>query len=553
MLFRRHNPTPVALPVALIAPPADEDTRQPPHYALNPFTRTPKTLEEILSISAKLPTGSKHATSSSSKDHELTDNTKARHWPQYRVTREPSSRKTGHATIHTDATDQHEAFESDAFAVHMPTTRLPILDRPLRSTKPSPAAQAEAYQTYKEKARQMRERNNSSGVQIPSKIVSYDYASPSRTQRTPIVKEVSQPLGSPSPAGSFPISPPLPQAGWARPERVKPTLVRPRDAGVTSKTYTSHKSNGLGCSSVESTVTYRKFHHDAEAGATCSSPSPSQPAPIRVRIKPRVLVTESQRVQTESKASLYSRSSSTASPPTSRSPSPVKSMPNFTRHNSVEGDSLFGYRSKDRTGTVAGAASSSGSDKEKDTKKTAEAPKKVITKRTLASRWPWLRPAGPRVAKPVLPPIAMSNIEPRTSAYVDPFVRHALPTAPTPAVLRSPAASRPASPRKTARATTPAPHGEFETGFAQIKQLTYLLCKVGFALYAIIALWFILDAVREAMHTIGAPFRLMKFLGGFLWIGLIWLAQFCLRMWERWGFKVALRGGWMWKMRWWQV
>jgi hypothetical protein len=56
----------------------------------------------------------------------------------------PTSKKTGYATIRTDSTDTQPAFESDAFAVLMPTTRLPILDRPITRTKPAPSKAAVA-------------------------------------------------------------------------------------------------------------------------------------------------------------------------------------------------------------------------------------------------------------------------------------------------------------------------------------------------------------------------------------------------------------------------
>lgn len=518
-------------------------------------------------MSAQAPLEASHGAQNPSKNYTFAMPVR----PQYNTLprRGPSSRKTGHATIHTDATEEHEAFESDAFAVHMPTTRLPIIDLPNSPAKMSPAAQAAAYQTYKEKARQVRERNNSLGVRVPSKIVSYDYASPKTTyrkaspevayRRAPFVKEVSEPLKSPTPAGSFPISPPLPKSEWTRPERAyrAPDQPQPRNVSSPGRLYIPRKTTVISSKAGTTNIRYH-YSTDSEAGATRSTPSPTQPAPIRVRIKPRVLVSETQRIQTESKHTLYSRPCLSASPPLSRTPSPLKSMPNFTRHNSVEGDSLFGYRSK----VLTGSGSSSSSDIEKADTKAPEIPTKVIPKRSLASRWPWLRPAGPRVAKPALAPVVMSNIAPRTapvvtapqtSTYVDPFIKHATPPNPTPASLRSLAAIRPSSPRKIERAAVPAPQSKFETGFAQIKHLTYILCKIGFILYGIIALWFVLDAVREAFHTIGAPFRLMKFLGGFVWLGLLWLAKFSVKMWERWGFKVALRGGWMWKMRWWQV
>jgi hypothetical protein len=69
--------------------------------------------------------------------------------------------------------------------------------------------------------------------------------------------------------------------------------------------------------------------------------------------------------------------------------------------------------------------------------------------------------------------------------------------------------------------------------------------------YAVIAVWFVLDAIREAFNTITAPFRVVKWLGGWIGVLALWLWTVGVRTWERWGFKVALKGGWMWGMRWW--
>jgi hypothetical protein len=79
---------------------------------------------------------------------------------------QPRSRKTTDATIRTDATETQPAFESDAFAIHMPTTREPILFSPvLRAKLSSPSkAQVDAYQTYKRKAHEVQERNHREGV-----------------------------------------------------------------------------------------------------------------------------------------------------------------------------------------------------------------------------------------------------------------------------------------------------------------------------------------------------------------------------------------------------
>jgi hypothetical protein len=155
-------------------------------------------------------------------------------------------------------------------------------------------------------------------------------------------------------------------------------------------------------------------------------------------------------------------------------------------------------------------------------------------------------------------PAAKPTSAVRPTAYVDPFATHTAPTsASTPACLRTPIASRSNSPRKvltkptTFHRTSVPSTGKFETGFAQIKEFTYLVFKICLAVYAVIAVWFVLDAIREAFNTIAAPFRVVKWLGGWIGVLALWLWTVGLRTWERWGFKVALKSGWMWGMRWW--
>ncbi|KAH7359530.1 hypothetical protein BKA66DRAFT_472718 [Pyrenochaeta sp. MPI-SDFR-AT-0127] len=437
----------------------------------------------------------------------------------------------------------------------MPTTRLPIIDHTKSPLKPSPVAQAEAYHTYMEKARQVRERNNSQGVRVPSKIVSYDYARPNTAGHSPpLVRTITPPTSPPTPAGSFPISPPLTQTGWMLPDRGHRSHVqRSRATNEPKKLYTPRKL--AVSSSIGSTPSSKyRYRTDSEAGASRSTPSPTPPlATIRVRLMPKIVVAEGDRVQTESRCSLYSRPSPTCSTQASRSPSPVKSMPNFRLHHSIEGDSLFGYRSKDLAGAVAGASSTSDSEmeREKENNKDNDKGRKGTLKRSLTSRWPWLRPSSPRVAKAPISPIGQATVK-KASTYVDPFATHATPV-PAPVCLRTPIASRPASPRKLGRSTPPASIGTFDSGFAQIKRLTLLILKIAFSLYAVVALWFVLDAIREAFHTLGAPFRAMKMLGEFVWIWGLWATRMLMKMWEKWGFKVALKGGWMWKMRWWKI
>lgn len=502
--------------------------------------------------------------------------------PRYRKEptpqRVPTSRKTGFATIRTDSTDTQPAFESDAFAVLMPTTRLPILDRsqsPPKTT--SPAARADALRTYQEKAQQIRERNNSQGIKVPSRIVSYDYAARNVASTSTTAHVETE---SPPPAGSFPVSPPLPQRRWGQADletvinQEQMRAIRSLDTTTRTKpTAVNHKTS----TSTSATSTYRIYRPDSTAGASRSPSSPSRlPPSITVRIKPnpRTPVPEGQQVQTEkvqmeSMNHYYNRPSIESSH-SSRASSPVKSMPNFTRHNSVEGDSIFGYKSKDFSGTVAGASpTTSGSEKEaakskdKDLesakakgKEKATPPMKSKTpekpilkpstntpKRSLTSRWPWLRPSGPRITKPTTTPVvftapAVQPPAPRPmSGYVDPFERLASPppppkpalttlhnAAPGPSAIHRKTPSKHASLSKPGAAAPASPTtGKFDTGFAQIKSLALVLLKFCFIVYAVVALWFVLDALREAIHTIGVPFRVVRWVGGWVWFWVCWV------------------------------
>lgn len=525
-------------------------------------TQTPRTLEDIIAQSSNQAKTVQHQ-AGSSDGSKIFFNSLSEHSQEDRKQtpprRTPTSRKTGHTTIRTDSTATHAAFESDAFAVLMPTTRLPIAERPVSPAKvTSPTARAEALQAYQEKARQMRERNNSQGVKVPSKIVSYDYAPRHiAIQRAAPETEAK----SPTPAGSYPISPPLPQHAWTRPERtVKTTEVHeirhvhglsnitPPRKPASTQSSTRMASSPASC--------YQVYRADSTAGPSHSPPSSSPlPATIKVCVKPSPVKKEEDRVQTESRYSLYNTHPSEISfKRSSRSSSPVKSMPNFKASNEVESDPIFGYESRNIERTVAGASSGSTAamDREKalekGRQKLAERAQKSSPKRTLTTRWPWLRPSGPRIAKLTTTPVVFflpagkpiptaphPIVTAKNTAYIDPFTSTTSPSPlPTPPSLLI---SRPLSPRKLIThppAVTAPATPTFDTGFAQIKSFTYTLFKIGFLLYAFVALWFILDAVREAIHTIGVTFRTLASIGAVVLDGLVWVWDGVLVVWKRW-------------------
>jgi hypothetical protein len=233
---------------------------------------------------------------------------------------------------------------------------------------------------------------------------------------------------------------------------------------------------------------------------------------------------------------------------TSRSPSPTKTIPNFARQYSVEGDSIFGYKVKDPLGTVAGAdkSASSSSEDEKPkttTSKTDDATKRAPSKRTITDRWPWIQKGacaniGKPPSKPAPDPPVKAEVRKRLlSMYVSPFDDNASPPSTPPpvrpvshrqATAAATAAANATAARPTAYATLPtttsikaksttattAVPTSFDARFAQIQAFLLLALKTLLCLYIIVAAWFVLDAVREALCVVYVPLRIVL---GFIW------------------------------------
>lgn len=520
MLFRRRSPPQNMITAQFPNPKVGQ--LSPGNVSISGY-RKPETIEEALTLTDTPPRPPPHYANNALQSRPPVERSQSSEYfleiKRSLGPREPKSKKTNFATIHTDATETQPAFESDAFAIQMPTTREPVLDKPIyRAKLPSPSrAQVEAYQTYKQKAQQVRERNNSEGVRVPSKIISYDYAYATENDRPSTLELNVSPPASPtqvSPAGSFPISPPVLQQAWTRPkQQVQVQIQGPRDMSDSRNISIARKPMGLG--NTTSTTPPRYYQRgDADVGATRSTPSPvATPTKIKVCLKPRVTPSPPQK---ESIPALYNRSPQ-SSTDGSCSSSPTKSTPNFAYTTPGVADTIFGYGSKDISGTSA---------PKPETPKS----KKTPEKRTLTSRWAWLRPTGPRVAKPASTQPTTSATIPKATTYVDPFVLHATPAPTNPS---TPTASRPASPKKLTRITvTPAAtarpateKGKFETGFAQITSLGSLMLKICLLVYALVGLYFLLDAVREAVHALGAPFRVVKMVLGLVWVGVVWVAR----------------------------
>lgn len=554
MIFQRrfHSHTPTTI---------DSPPRPPPKDGPSP----PKTLEEILAIavSPRAPKPPPHAVGTVASIPRIVENTPLRSASSPLKSsvpkRAPSSRKTGHATIRTDGVNGHDAFESDAFAVHMPTTRIPIIEVPISRKKPvSPTrVQVEAVQTYKEKAKQARETNDNIGVRVPPNIASYDYAYAGTSKVISEIPDVLKPsVSPPAPAGTFPVSPPLPQKAQSGSE---PRAVHTVVASKISSNTSVYRKPTVRSVATEATVVEESVHFvraDSKGGASRPttppkattvkiSMKPKTPSPVKRAAAPAINVQPCQGESYQTHApdeqhcrGIHYRIPHVESVSPSRSPSPTKTMPNFTRQHSVEGDSIFGYRVKDPLGTVAGAdkSVSSSSEDEKPkapTIKTQNGSKKSQPKRTLTNRWPWIR-KGATVGKPPSapapdPPVKAPIPRRPASIYTSPFEIFDSP-APTISIRATPPQSTAAA-AKTAASTvqlasikkTPAgPRGAsavdapttFDAGLQQIQSCLLLTLKVGLAIYIIVALWFILDAVREALCAVSVP---LQFILMFVW------------------------------------
>jgi hypothetical protein len=538
MIFQRrfHSHTPKTIDTPPTPPPKD-------------LPSSPKTLEEILAIavSPRAPQPPPHAvgTVAGKPQHSKSTPLRSASSPlkSALTTRSPSSRKTGHATIRTDGADGHESFESDAFAVHMPTTRIPIIDAPILRPKPTlpTRVQIEAVHTYKQKAKQARERNDSIGVRVPPNIASYDYAYANTPGGTAAIPDVLKPSSSPpAPSGIFPASPLLQQR-----ERAEsgPKAVHTMATNiVSSNTSVYRKPPVLGITTaavvVEESVQFVRADSKGDASRPTTPPkstivkismNPKTPSPTKARTAPAIkietVLNEADRTQSrneEHHRGLYYRTPHIESATASRSPSPTKTMPNFTRQYSIEGDSIFGYKVKDPLGAVAGASNSvtSSSDDEKPkavTNKLQNDSKQSPPKRTIADRWPWVR-KGDVVGKPPSapapdPPVKVSMRRRPLSTYKSPFesfesrspyagIHSATPGAPG-------AGSTTNKNRLggTAASAAPAISTVIETSLHQVQSYFLLALKVCLTLYLVVSLWFILDAVREALFAVSVPLQ----------------------------------------------
>ncbi|KAF2805594.1 uncharacterized protein BDZ99DRAFT_574499 [Mytilinidion resinicola] len=409
------------------------------------------------------------------------------------------SRKTSNATILTDGEGEEPAFESDAFAILMPTTREPIeppAERPkceFRAKLPSPSlAQVAAYQHYAEKTR----RNASQEYKkepVPNRIASWDYAYPDPHSAPEVVMEqrLTPPMSPPTDSpGTFPASPPLSPL-------VPPHHTRHPRSISTPAHSVARKPVAAESSSRQQDHTLPR---DTLGGAEHSPPlSPSiAKDKVKIRVKAKAK-TEPEKPQKVSWWSLYARSaptitattrshtsssssgsSSSSAHTTSRTPSPTK--------NRVVAPPAVAYTLKETPGAWHTAPITTNATTDPATHPKPQTPRT----RGLGFYLSWLKPAGPRPPTPT----------PTPAPYSSPFT-----TTQTPRLHKLNGVPAHLAATPAARA---------QNGFAQLQRAVLLLLKVCLVLYVAVGAWFVLDAVREAMWVVTWPVQAVGLVFGVL-------------------------------------
>ncbi|PSN69497.1 hypothetical protein BS50DRAFT_664514 [Corynespora cassiicola Philippines] len=486
----------------------------------------------------------------------------------------PRSRKTSHTTILTDSGAAQPAFESDAFAIHMPTTREPILEPAHRTRQilPSPSppplpspgpelglglglasAQAEAYRTYARKAAAVRVQDRELGVRVPSRIVGYDYACSGavvgghggREQEQERERERER---EKAPAGSFPASPVLsPRKVVPRVELKAPVSPASMSRGVDGAANIAILRRPLGARSVSP-------RGDAGTGAAATPPT-GTPTKTRMRVRSRVPVVPPATVvrATTPRGSPPGTPSSTAgaaggsfwggysarSPVGSRSGSPEKGVGSL--------GAVFGYTAEGVVGIEA-AVRNKDKEKEKEAQNYKHKPKEKEKDRS--TRWAWFRaPGGKPVKQPLPPPPTPSPRPPKKrfpAIYESPFT--SLPPA-TPLPPRTP------SPRKLHRNSPPPPpvstpqaQAQTRRGLSQLSALFCTLFKIAAVLYLLVAVYFLVQAVVGVVWALGAPFRVLGSVGRVVWTGGTMVAGVLGRAGAGAVDKVGWRLAWRWRV-----
>lgn len=436
--------------------------------AVSILAYTPETPDEVLTLSVvtKLPSSYGRTQSPVGKRSYWRSNSKelpTEIFSRQKTSKTPRSRKTSTATILTETGNDQPAFESDAFAVNMPTTREPA--EPY--TSPSPA-QIAAYQHYPEKARR-NAFNDYQTEHVAPMAVSYDYAyenipfNPQYILELDATPPSSPPTTSP---GAFPTSPPEPTFTTSHYNSGFRSIPTPQHSII-------RKPIGASPSPRQSMENNKSDHHDASAGAERSPPNPPTEAKARATARAqghRSDQTPAQNHQQRSDKPWWSLSTRLHQPsPSSFSPKAPKP-----------------YTLKEIPGSWRTAPSIHSS--------TPTPPRHRAGSFGLA----WLRPSNSR---------QRHGSDSTSATYTDPFA------------LASPSKrklSRPLGPREESSSRA----GSFDEWCKSVQRVAKLVAKVCLVVYLAMGAWYVLDAVREIVWVVSWPGRMVWMVCR--WVGEAW-------------------------------
>jgi len=424
--------------------------------AVSIIAYTPETPDEVLTLSVftKLPSSYRRTQSPVGKRSYWCSNSKelpTEIFSRQKTGKTPHSRKTSTTTILTETGNDQPAFESDAFAVNMPTTREPA--EPY--TSPSPA-QIAAYQHNAEKARRNVFNDYQTEHAVPM-AVSYDCAYENIPFNPHYILELdaTPPSSPPTPPGAFPTSPPEPTFTTSHYNSGSRSIPTPRYSII-------RKPVGASASPRQSIEDNKIDHHDTSVGA--EHPPPNPPTEAKTWAKARAQghrsdQTPAQNYQQRSDKPWWSLSTRPHRP----SPSPFSPK------------ALKPYTLKEIPGSWHTAPSIHSS--------TPTPPRHRAGSFGLA----WLRPSSSR---------QRHGSDSTSTTYIDPFA------------LASPSKrklSRPLSPREESSSRA----GSFDEWCESVQRVAKLVAKVCLVVYLAMGAWYVLDAVREIVWVVSWPGRMV--------------------------------------------
>jgi hypothetical protein len=436
--------------------------------AVSILAYTPETPDEALthSVVTKPPSSYRRTQSPVGKRSYWRSNSKElpmEIFSRQKTGKTPRSQKTSTATILTETGNDQPAFESDAFAVNMPTTREPV--EPY--TSPSPA-QIAAYQHYAEKARRNVFNDYQTEHAAPM-AVSYDYAYGDIPFNSHYILELdATPPSSPptTPPGAFPTSPPEPTFTTSHYNSGSRSISTPRYPII-------RKPVGASPSPRQPMEDNKIDHHDTSAGAEHFPPNLPTEAKWRATARAQGHRSDQNLAQNHQQRSDKPWWSLSTRP---RRPSPSPFSPKAPKSYTLE-EIPGSWR------TASGIHSS-----------TPTPPRHRAGSFGLA----WLRPSSSR---------QRHGSDSTSTTYIDPFTLASPPKRKL---------SRPLGPREESSSRA----GSFDEWCESVQRVAKLVAKVCLVVYLAMGAWYVLDAVREIVWVVSWPGRMV-------WMVCRWIGEAC--------------------------